>query len=305
MMTERKQMLAQQVRGKSLVNPVFDEEYKAFGDQETISRMEIDTRHGPTPVYIHRAKNFRSPTPLFINIHGGGFVRPLIETNVRFCSKVTVLTEGIIVDIDYKLSPEYQFPVAFEQCYDVVKWVFENAEKLGTRSDLITLGGHSAGANMTASITLMANQTKEFRVGMQILDFGAFDMKTDPQQKPDWERNIIPLDRMRAFNTCYTDDDPKIMENPYVSQLFAPDEWFPGLPDALVITGGTDMFRFEGEEYAMKMVAAGINVKMIRYPDSPHGFTVNCVGKWREAQKLIVDTLNAHTREVLMKDETV
>lgn len=299
MSEERKQALAANVRSTSIVNPVFDDEYRAFADMETVEKREIETRHGLTPIYIHRAKQLRNPAPLFINIHGGGFVRPLIETNVRFCSKVAVQTQGIIVDIDYRLAPEYQFPVALEECYDVVRWVFANAEALGTLPELITLGGHSAGANMTASLALMSNRTGDFRVGLQIMDFGAFDMKTDPGDKPEWEKNIIPLDRMRAFNTCYTNDDPEIMNNPYVSQLFAPDEWFPGLPDALVITGGTDTFRFEGEQYALKMAAAGVKVTVIRYPDSPHGFTVNCVGKWREAQKLIVDTLNAHTWEVL------
>ncbi len=298
MLDEKKQMLAIKVRGTSIVNPVFDEAYKAFENEETVEQLIVNTRWGKTPIYIHRAKELRHPTPLFINIHGGGFVRPLIETNVRFCSKVAVLTQGLLIDIDYRLAPEYQFPVAFEECYDVVSWVFAHADELGTSPDLITLGGHSAGANLTASITLKANQTNDFRVGMQILDFGAFDMKTDPAEKPDWQRNIIPLDRMRAFNTCYTNDDPEVMSNPYVSPLLAPDEWFHGLPDALMIMGGTDAFRFEGEQYGLKMVAGGTKVTMIRYPDSPHGFTVNCVGKWQEAQKLIIDTLNEYTREV-------
>ncbi len=304
MTDERLNALAAQLRGRSIANPVFDEEYRSFERMETVERRTVETRHGETPVFIHRANDLRSPAPLFVNIHGGGFVRPLIETNVRFCAKVAALTRGIVADIDYRLAPEYRFPVALEECYDVCRWIFENAEALGSRPDLITLGGHSAGASLTASLTLMSNQTKDFRVGLQILDFGAFDMKTDPADKPDWQHNAIPLDRMRAFTTCYTLDDPEITGNPYVSPLFAPEEWFPGLPDALVITGGTDTFRFEGEQYALRMVAAGVKVTLIRYPDSPHGFTVNCVGKWREAQKLIVDTLNAHTREVLCGDGT-
>lgn len=292
MSEEKKQKLAEQLRGKSITSVAFPEDYLEFGKHETVEHRFIRTRHGDTGIYIHRAKEMRSTAPVFINIHGGGFVRPLIETNINFCSRICVEIKGIVIDIDYKLSPEYRFPVALEECYDVVKWTFEHADELGSDADLIALGGHSAGANQTASITLMANQTKDFTVGLQVLDFGAFDMATDPADKFNPAGSILPIERMRAFNTCYTDDDPDVMKNPYVSQLLAPEEWFPGLPEALIITGENDMFRAEGEEYGMRLVRNGVKVTMERFPDSPHGFTVNCNGKWREAQQLIIQTLN-------------
>lgn len=291
MLEDKKKKLAEQLRAKSITQISFPEDYLEFKNRETVEHRFIKTRHGETGVYIHTAKETVKPTPVFINIHGGGFVRPLIETNSNFCSRICAEIKGVVIDIDYKLSPEYQFPVALEESYDVVRWVFEHAAEFGSQERLIALGGHSAGANQTASITLMANQTKDFRLGLQILDFGCFDMATDPAEKTDTNGNILPFDRIRAFTTCYTDDDPETVRNPYVSQVFAPDGWFPGLPAALIITGGNDLFRVEGEDYGMRLVRNGVKVTMERFPDSPHGFTVNCNGKWREAQQLIIDTL--------------
>lgn len=293
MLDERKQKLAEELRRKSITQISFPEEYLDFGKHETVEHKFVKTRHGDTGIYIHRAKEMLSPTPIYINIHGGGFVRPLIETNINFCSRICVEIKGIVIDIDYKLSPEYPFPVALEECYDIVKWVFEHTSEFNTITGLIALGGHSAGANQTASITLMANQTKDFTVGLQVLDFGCFDMATDPADKYNPAGSILPIERMRAFNSCYTDDDPEILRNPYISQLLAPEEWFPGLPEALIITGENDMFRAEGEEYGMRLVRNGVKVTMERFPDSPHGFTVNCNGRWKEAQQLIIQTLNS------------
>ena len=299
---EEKMQLAAQLRENAICTPVFDEDYLAYRLQETVEERMIPTSQGETRVYIHRAKARRAIAPVFINIHGGGFVRPLIETNVNFCSMLAVRTAGIVVDIDYKLAPEYMFPVAFDECYDVVKWVFAHAGELGSEKGLISLGGHSAGANLTASIALKANQTGEFRPCIQVMDFGAFDMDTDPADKPGIQGNLVPLERMRTFNLLYTENRPEITRNPYVSQCFAPDEWLTGLPEALIITGGDDCFRFEAEAYGARLVSAGVKVTMERFPDSPHGFTVNCAGKWREAQRLIFQTLNNLTQSYFFQE---
>lgn len=290
-MDERLTELARQVRGRSLVDPIFDEEYRAYEQQETVERVLVSTSQGQVPVFLHRANRRTSPCRLLINIHGGGFVRPLIETNVRFCSKMAVELQGMVVDIDYSLAPEHPYPQAFHECYEVVRWVFDHKSSFDTREDLIALGGHSAGSNLTAALLLKASQTGDFQPRLQIHDFGAFDMATDPADKPGIEENLVPLDRCRAFNEMYIWPNPEVARDPYVSPLFAPDNWLIGQPDALIITGGTDTFRFEGEQYGLRLAAAGVRVTMQRFPNSPHGFTINCVGKWREAQQLILDTL--------------
>lgn len=291
MVSERLQKMAEQVRGTSIVDPVFDEEYLAYGKRETVERILVPTGEGEVPVFIHRAKDLTRPCRLFINIHGGGFARPLIDTNIHFCSKTAVSIQGVVADIDYSLAPEYPYPVAFHQCYDVVGWVISHAEELGSRADLVCLGGHSAGANLTAAIMLKANQTKDFSVRMQIHDFGAYDMVTDPADKPGTQEHVVPLDRSRAFSEMYTWKDPECVRDPYVSPLLAPDEWLREQPDALIITGGKDAFREEGERYGLRLAANGTKVTIKRFADSPHGFTMNCVGKWRQSQQLIIDTL--------------
>ena len=45
-----------------------------------------------------------------------------------------------------------------------------------------------------------------------------------------------------------------------------------GLPPALVVLGGCDMFRDEGRTYAARLRDAGVDVDEVCYSGQPHGF---------------------------------
>jgi hormone-sensitive lipase len=65
-------------------------------------------------------------------------------------------TGAVIFSVDYRLAPEYPFPIAFQECYFAYTWALANCHKLGTTAEKVIVIGDSAGGNLAAAITVMA-----------------------------------------------------------------------------------------------------------------------------------------------------
>ncbi|HIT64792.1 MAG TPA: alpha/beta hydrolase [Candidatus Ventrimonas merdavium] len=288
---EEKERLITHLRGTSVAKENITPEYCRNLELAERTEVQVPTCEGPVPCYVFTAKNRTPQCRVHINIHGGGFVRPHVLRDEIYSAKIADAIEGIVVDVDYSLAPEYPYPTAFHQCYDICKWVFSMLPEWDGDSRRVSLGGHSAGANLTAAVCLKANQTKEFQLCFQVLDYGAFDMVTDPSEKPGAAENMIPVERGRMFNLAYTDGNLEVLKDPYCSPLLATDEMLRGLPEALVISAGNDNFRFEDAEYAKRLSMAGVKVTAKCFLNSNHGFIVHCTEEWEEGQDLVIAML--------------
>lgn len=71
--------------------------------------------------------------------------------------------------------PPYKFPDPHEECYEIVKWVYENAEELGINSNKICVAGDSAGGTLTGALYLMARDRQEFPIAFQTTVYACFD----------------------------------------------------------------------------------------------------------------------------------
>ena len=286
---EEKLEMVRQVRATNVVTTLITPEYEKNLDLVDCDERFIKTSEGESHVYIITPKENKEIYPLYINIHGGGFVRPYAKRDTVFCSKIAAHVGCKVIDIDYKLAPEHPFPEGLNECYAIVKCAFENAKELNIDTENVILGGHSAGGNFTAAIALMANKSKDFKLKYQIIDYPFMDAVTDPEDKM-LEGDLIPPNRARKFNALYVDNEDD-KHNPLVSMVLATEEMLIGLPPALIITAAYDSLRAEAEKYAMMMAQAGVEVKVKRFLNSKHGFVVNCQQEFEEGQRLIIRTI--------------
>lgn len=290
--------IGEQLRNTKRPELVFTPEYEHNLDLAVCEHKTITTRSGESHFDIITPKESKDIYPLYINIHGGGFIGPHGKRDTIFCSRISSKIECKVIDIDYKLAPDYTFPTALYECYDIVKWAVEHAEELKIDIDRIAIGGQSAGGNLTAGVALMANESKEFNLKLQIMAYPFLDADTDPEEKVkrfveengDNGARFIPAERARKFNMLYLASE-KDKDNPLVSLVCAKKEMLIGLPTALIITAGKDTLYYEAEKYGNMMVEAGTKVTVKRFVKSNHGFTINCVDEYEESQLLIIDTL--------------
>ncbi len=260
----------------------------------TVELLHVPTRVGPSDVYFSY-KNKEEKTPLIINLHGGGFIRERTPSDDLFCRKLINSLNCKTLDIDYRLAPDYPFPAALHECYDVVKWAFGNSEQLGIIPSQIILTGHSAGGNLISGITILAKESGDFMPAFIVIEYPPMDLYTDPDEKPSGSKGI-PSERARLYNLYYCDREQQ--KDYLVSPIFAGPELLSGFPKALVITAEEDSLCDEGEQFALNLARAGNEVTLKRFKGAGHGFTIYDMPGGEEAFELIVRFIKDNLAEI-------
>ncbi|CAN8098266.1 unnamed protein product [Discula destructiva] len=93
--------------------------------------------------------------PAYLDFHGGGFVIGTLDTDVGFCQNVAHHVGCAVVNVDYRLSPEYPHPTPVMDSFDALKWVVSHASKLGIDAARLAVGGFSAGGCLAAALAIM------------------------------------------------------------------------------------------------------------------------------------------------------
>ena len=249
----------------------------------------IETALGNTRVITYHPKvEVDEKLPVFVNMHGGGFVMGTAELDDVWCQVIADRARCIVVNIDYRLAPEHKFPVALHECYDIVKWLYENPSVLQIDSKRIAVGGHSAGGNLAAALCILNREQDRIPIVKQILNYPPLDLATDPDLKLK-HKKAIPPRLAKLFNESYL-TSMKEAENPLVSPIYADN--LEDLPPALIITAEFDSLADEANYYASQLLEAGVNVKTKRYLGAAHAFThTGDLSQAEEAWNLISDEL--------------
>ncbi|MED1748519.1 alpha/beta hydrolase [Bacillus zhangzhouensis] len=239
-----------------------------------VNKMEYDipTCAGETKVWVFKPVNAaKQPLPVFVNLHGGGFILGSAEMDNHWCPVIADRAQCIVVNVEYQLAPENPFPAALHECYDVVKWLYEHPDELQIDPNTLAIGGHSAGGNLATAVCLLNIQKgNKLPIVYQVLDYPPLDLATDPEQKPAFEE-AIPAEMAKLFNTFYVQEEDA--RNPLISPVFADRSSLAQMPPALVITAEKDSLAEEAKQYADKLKEAGVDVTYQQFKGVPHAFT--------------------------------
>lgn len=251
----------------------------------------LDTNVGKVRVLAYNMEKSEK-LPLFINIHGGGFVIGHAEMDDPYLMNVANKANVKILNIDYSLSPDAVFPKALNECYGVIKYAKEHAGEFGIDPDNIALGGHSAGGNFSAAICLKDAEAKALGIKCLILDYPPLDVYTDVYLKPQ-PKGALPPSICRIFDACYFNNKEE-RKNPLISPAFALTDQVKSFPPTLIITASRDSLCKEAEDFRDKLIQAGVDVTHKRFEGSLHGFTLSDKPDAVEGWQMMIDHLKRY-----------
>lgn len=91
--------------------------------------------------------------PIYMNFHGGGFLYGSLQSEDPLCSIVALRLNILVLHINYRHTPEYTYPTAWNDTEDAMVWLCKNASHINADLDRIVIGGSSAGGQLAASLT--------------------------------------------------------------------------------------------------------------------------------------------------------
>ena len=261
---------------------------RRFGDgpeMERVSRHSVAAGDG-TPLEMRLLVPRGKARALIVFFHGGGWVCGSLDEVETLGRRLADRAGCKVVLAQYRLAPEHPFPAAIDDAWTALRWAAEHAGGLP-----LIVAGDSAGGNLAAVVAQRAGH----EVALQILVEPVTDSDTETASYRDPDNQlIVTRDSMLWFFERYA-PDRATRSDPRLAPLRAAD--LSGAPPAVVLTAEHDVLRDEGEAYAERLRAAGVDVSHKRFAGQMHGFfaLVNVLPASEDGLDFVVEAIKRRT----------
>ena len=283
---EELQKVAEEARIRS-GSRIPEEVQKLFSSKNDVTdceEMYIPTKAGNVHIYVIRKKDSEGIRPVMINIHGGGWALPHTERDIYFCRRIAERLDCLIVDIDYKLAPEYPYPAALEEIEALLEQLTVLLPQWKGDLSRVIICGQSAGGNLSAALFHRGNIPPQMNILSQILCYLPADNFSNRFEDAGLSERDIATEYYGFFYNTDFDD----RKNPDVSLVFASENELKNVPRTDILTAGKDNLKKEAEIYMGMLKDFGTPVTYRCFENSRHGFVVNLYDEWREAEDYII-----------------
>ncbi|EFQ90070.1 hypothetical protein CFE70_001522 [Pyrenophora teres f. teres 0-1] len=266
------------------------EAMKLLAPQVHVKDYTIPTRDGlviEARTYRSVKKDATEKLPVYMYLHGGGFIFGTLNTEDPLCAQTAINTGAVVLNVNYRHTPEHAFPTAWHDSQDALAWLHSNINAIGGDPSKVVVGGVSAGGQLAASLALeqhlgKSDITKHLpRLAGQILIIPPLAALSTYDQGPGKKLKsssrienehapILPKKTMDFFTSLLKAGDPDLKDTK-LNIVNATEEEVKGLLPTVFGIAGLDPLRDEGLLYAKLLSEANVPTDITLFKGVPHG----------------------------------
>ncbi|CZT49183.1 uncharacterized protein RSE6_09986 [Rhynchosporium secalis] len=195
------------------------------------------------PSDINNAGNTKKRHPLMIDIHGGGFILGAPSVDDPYCRSMADNCSMIVISIDYRKAPDFQFPTAHDDCLASALAILDDPDLLIDHDNLF-IGGQSAGGNLALSTSRNEQLRGKFK-GL-VIWYPVVDWTTSMKTRAEFcGKTHVSFSMQRAWEYCKALYIPAGVDlaSPVLSPIHATSESFPRA--SFFICGSDDLLGYD------------------------------------------------------------
>ena len=238
---------------------VFDEVVPAEGDDPAVK------------IRVYRKKGAVN-APLVFDIHGGGFVIGNLDKDNNRCAAICAGVPCTVIQVEYRLAPQYRFPAPLMDCYHALTYVAAHAEHYGIDPERIALFGSSAGGTLVAGLALYIRDKGGPKISMLVFNYPCF-YRGDPKSSA-----MLMFDGAPVIGGENLNDALNLYMGPLnggqPSYYAVPGECkdLTHLPPTAIIAAEYCPLRDDSIDFARRLLANGIPTELYLLPRVPHAY---------------------------------
>lgn len=259
----------------------------------------IPSPGGQMKIVILSPRRAKGPVPGILWIHGGGYTIGMpAMVHVSLGRMLARHFGAVVLSPGYRLAGQAPYPAALEDCYCALEYMYDHADELGIRRDMIVVGGESAGGGLAAAVCIYArDRGGRIPIALQLPVYPMLDCEDTPSSADNhaltWNTKRNHRGWKKYLGVLYGGDHvPK-----YASPSMETD--YSGLPPAYTFVSDGEPFRDETLDYVRQLQEAGVKASADVYHSSIHGFDMflfwtpkarQARRKLREAYRQVIQT---------------
>lgn len=205
---------------------------------------------------VYTPDDVSTPSPAMLYFYGSSFFLTRPPHIKRLTAEYALRTQAIMIDVDYRLSPQNPFPKPFFDALKASEWIISHTDHLGIDPKRIAIGGDSSGATLASNVTLYYRNHGKQPFFYQFHIYPVTDVRMRAKSLHEFSFWSVKLNKMMW--SLYIRDE-LTLPNEYASPMEA--ESFKGLPEAYVEACEYDPMRDEGLLFAKALDDAGVKVE--------------------------------------------